>query len=77
MNELSKDRLKIIAEIELLQALKEGERSAEQKGWLPAENIKHNLKIMRLLSVEAGQAGAADMTLDEINSEIDDARKGL
>ena len=32
--------------------------------------------IMRQLSAEAERAGAADMTLDEINAEIDAARSG-
>ena len=32
--------------------------------------------VMRQLSAEAERAGAADMTLDEINAEIDAARSG-
>lgn len=33
----------IVAEIELFQALEEGERSAKQKGWLPATEVLKKL----------------------------------
>ena len=34
------------------------------------------LRIMQALSSEAQEAGVADMSLDEINAEIDAARNG-
>lgn len=34
------------------------------------------LRVMQALSAEAQKAGVADMTLDEINAEIDAARNG-
>ncbi|MCQ2109145.1 MAG: hypothetical protein MJZ05_10335 [Fibrobacter sp.] len=34
------------------------------------------LRIMQALSAEAQEAGVANMSLDEINAEIDAARKG-
>lgn len=39
-------------------------------------NASRMLKIMQALSLEAEKAGVSDMSLDEINAEIDAARNG-
>lgn len=54
--------------------MKHGE--AWQRRRLHSADVKHILKVMRQLSAEAERADAADMTLDEINAEIDACRNG-
>lgn len=41
-----------------------------------ASSASQMLRIIQALSAEAQEAGVANMSLDEINAEIDAARKG-
>jgi|GEM_PF-2949858 len=43
---------------------------------LMAASTSQMLRIMQALSAEAQEAGVANMSLDEINAEIDAARNG-
>lgn len=52
------------------------EVSSHKTAPLMAASASQMLRIMQALSSEAQEAGVADMSLDEINAEIDAARKG-
>ncbi|MCQ2120744.1 MAG: type II toxin-antitoxin system RelB/DinJ family antitoxin [Fibrobacter sp.] len=43
----------------------------------PKRSASQMLRIMQALSAEAQEAGVANMSLDEINAEIDAARNGI
>ncbi len=62
------------------QVVREGhipfEVSSHKTAPLMVSSASQMLRIMQTLSAEAQEAGVADMSLDEINAEIDAARKG-